>query len=142
MLKEFLLSLWLIYGISWSWNQLNQKLSKRTSNKENAWFRSIFNDFSGWFWESSWKYFTSYFFWESYVKIFMIDDDTLIPLENIGFVTKTNMSLFDVYYIPSVTSSLNCVGKLCDYNYSITVSSTYFCVNDSYSRRLIGINSR
>lgn len=73
---------------------------------------------------------------------FMIDDDTLIPLANIGFVTTTNMSLFDVYYIPSLTSSLNCVRKLCDYNYSTTVSSTYFCVHDSYSRRLIGTDIR
>lgn len=63
----------------------------------------------------------------------MIVDGTPMPLADIGFVSTNNMSLYNVYYIPSLTFSLASVSKFYDFGYSITFSSTFYYTRDPYS---------
>lgn len=68
----------------------------------------------------------------------MTVDGTHMPLVGIGFVSAPNLSFSDVYYIPNLTLSIASVSQLCDSGYSVMFSSTSCCVQDPYSRRVIG----
>lgn len=67
----------------------------------------------------------------------MCDDDIHIPLAHIGFISVTNISFLDVYYISKHTLSHAYVMQLYAFVYSITFVFTSCCVKDSYSGRLI-----
>lgn len=70
----------------------------------------------------------------------MTNDDTHMTLAYIASISKTNMSFFYIYYIHNITLSLVFDSQLCDSGYSATFSSTFCCVQDPYSIRLIEIN--
>lgn len=63
----------------------------------------------------------------------MTVDDTLLPLVSVGFVNTHNLSLSDVYCVPSLTLNFIFVGQLCDFGYSVQFSSIACCVQDPRS---------
>lgn len=55
---------------------------------------------------------------------------THIPLPNIGYVSTTNLFLYDVYYFHNITLCLAFVSQLCDSGYPLVFSSTSYHVHD------------
>lgn len=72
----------------------------------------------------------------------IIADGTPMPLAGIGFISISNLSFLNVYYIPKLILNLASVGQLCDSSYSILFSSTNCYVQDPQSGRLFGIGRK
>lgn len=72
----------------------------------------------------------------------IIADGTPMPLAGIGFISISNLSFLNVYYIPKLILNLTSVGQLCDSSCSVLFSSTNCYVQDPKSGRLIGTGCR
>ena len=72
----------------------------------------------------------------------MTADGTPMPLAGVGSVIVNNISLSDVYHIPSLSLNLVSVSQLCDSGYLVSFSSTSCQVQDSQTQKLIGTGRR
>ena len=73
----------------------------------------------------------------------MTVDDTLMPLAGVGFIITPHLSLSNVYLIPNLKLNLASVGQLCDSgDYLVISSSSFYCVQDLQSQKLIGTGYR
>lgn len=69
---------------------------------------------------------------------FMMVDGTHMPLADTGSISKSNLNISDVYYIPNLTLNLPYVSQLYDLGYF----STQCYMQDPQSERMIGTSSR
>jgi hypothetical protein len=66
-----------------------------------------------------------------------------MPLAGVGSVVTPHFSLLNVYFIPKLRLNLVSVGQLCDScNYLVIFSSSFCCVQDLQSQKLIEIGRR
>jgi len=66
-------------------------------------------------------------------------DGTPMPLAGVGFVVTPHLSLPNVYLIPKLKLNLAFVGQICDSSdYLVIFSSSFCCVQDLQSQKLIG----
>ena len=66
-----------------------------------------------------------------------------MPLAGVGSVVTPHFSLLNVYFIPKLRLNLVSVGQLCDScNYLVIFSSSFCCVQDQQSQKLIEIGRR
>jgi len=73
----------------------------------------------------------------------MIVDSTLMPLVGVGSVVTSHLSLPNVYLILKLKLNLASVGQICDSSdYLIMFSSSFYCVQDLQSQKLIGTDRR
>jgi hypothetical protein len=69
----------------------------------------------------------------------MIVDSTLMPLAGVGSIITPRLSFSNVYLIPKLKLNLAFVCQLCDSNdYLVISSSSFYCVQDLQSQKLIG----
>ena len=69
----------------------------------------------------------------------MTADGTLMPLASVGSVVTPHLSLPNVYLIPNLKLNLASAGQLCDSgDYLVIFSSSFCCVHDLQSQKLIG----
>ena len=69
----------------------------------------------------------------------MIVDGTLMPLAGVGSIITPLLSFSNVYLIPKLKLNLAFVGQLCDSDdYLVISSSSFYCVQDLQSQKLIG----
>lgn len=69
-------------------------------------------------------------------------DSTPMSLLGVGLIVLPSVSLFDVYYIPSLTLNLVSVSQLCQSGYLIFFSSSNCSIHDLRSQQMIGIGRR
>jgi len=73
----------------------------------------------------------------------MTTDGTHMPLIGVGSVVTPHLSLPNVYLIPNLKLNLASVGQLCDSgDYLVIFSSSFCCVHDLQSKKLIGTGHR
>jgi len=65
-----------------------------------------------------------------------------VPLSSIGTIVTPSLSLYDVYYIPSLAMNLVFVGKCCDSGYNVYLSSSERFVQDRTSQKVIKIGCK
>ena len=68
----------------------------------------------------------------------MIVDGTLMPLAGVGSIITPLLSFSNVYLIPKLKLNLAFVGQLCDSDDYLVISSSFYCVQDLQSQKLIG----
>jgi hypothetical protein len=70
-------------------------------------------------------------------------DGTPMPLAGVGSVVTPHLSLPNVYLIPQLKLNLASVGQICDSgDYLVMFSSSFCCVQDLQSQKLIGTGRR
>jgi hypothetical protein len=73
----------------------------------------------------------------------MTVDGTFIPLAGVGSVVTPHLSLPNVYLIPKLKLNLAFVDQICDSSdYLIMFSSSFCCVQDLQSQKLLGTGRR
>ena len=72
----------------------------------------------------------------------MAADGSSMFLEGVGSIATPNVSLSDVYYVPSLKLNLVSVSQLCASGYLLSFSSSTCCVQDPRSRKVIGTGRR
>ena len=73
----------------------------------------------------------------------MTVDDTLMPLAGVGFIITPHLSFPNVYLISKLRLNLVFVGQLCGSgDYLVIFSSSFWCVQDLQSQKLIGTGYR
>jgi hypothetical protein len=73
----------------------------------------------------------------------MTADGTPIPLGGVGSVVTPHLSPSNVYLIPNLKLNLASVGQLYDSgDYLVIFSSSFYCVQDLQSQKLIGTGRR
>ena len=69
----------------------------------------------------------------------MTVDGTHMPLVGVGSIITPRLSFPNIYLIPKLKLNLAFVGQLCDSDdYLVISSSSFYCVQDLQSQKLIG----
>ncbi|KAJ7014560.1 hypothetical protein NC653_004004 [Populus alba x Populus x berolinensis] len=73
----------------------------------------------------------------------MITNGTPMPLASVGSIVIPHLSPLNIYLIPNLKLNLDSVGQLCDFgDYLVIFSSSFCCVQDLQSQKLIGTGRR